>query len=836
MGETNAAAWPDDVDKPPVRIPAWRRATGHLYAEPVDEWTSAGMPSTWQPLDLPPSRAVTGPADLLALLATTARRDRLTHVEVLPSRPGVVAAWPDWADLDLIDRWAAQGVMAPWTHQRAAADLLHAGRSVIVATGTGSGKTLAYALPALDAVVRGTAAIDGRGATVLYLAPTKALGADQARVLASLALPTVRFAVVDGDTAREERDWARRHASYVLTNPDLLHHSLLPAHARWAPFLRSVKYVIVDEAHIYRGIFGAHVAQVLRRLRRVCRSYGADPVFALASATIANPSEFAERLIGAPVHTVDNDGAPRGESHFVLWEPPVVHGRGGRGAARRSAVAEAAELTADLVAAGARTVAFVRSRRAAETLALAARARLDERQPGLGASVAAYRAGYLPEERRALEADLQSGRVRGLASTNALELGVDVSGLDAVVLAGYPGSRASTWQQVGRAGRSGRQALAVLVARDDPFDTYLVHHPEVLFGASIEQTVLDPNNPYVLGPHLAAAAAELPLRHEEMADFGPNAVGVAEQLTEEGLLRHRESGWYWTRRDRASAMVDLRGTGARPVRLVEAGTGRVLGTVDHEAAPRTVHPGAVYVHQGVGHLVDALDLDSGCALIHQADPDYVTTSRETSVLRILSVRRSRRWGVAELCDGDVEATAQVVAFVRRRAITGEFLGEVPLDLPPRSLTTRAVWWTVPAEELAAAGVSARDVAGACHAVEHAALALLPLVAECDAWDTGGSSAALHADTGKPTVFVHDRHPGGAGFAERGYDAARTWLDATRLAIMSCTCEDGCPSCVQSPSCGSGNAPLNKQGAITLLDVLLGDGDVTPPAPALEETP
>jgi DEAD/DEAH box helicase domain-containing protein len=778
-----------------------------------------------------PSVDASSAVDVLSLLATPLRRDRITHVETIPGRAGTAASWPAWADPVVVDRFRAIGVREPWVHQRSAADLLHRGESVIVATGTASGKTLAYLLPALDAIRRDAAAGGARGATVLYLAPTKALAADQLRTVENVAVPEVRCAAVDGDTSPEEREWARQYASYVLTNPDLLHHTLLPNHRRWTPFLRALRFVVVDEAHCYRGVFGAHVAQVLRRLQRICRHYGSDPALALASATVAEPAALAGRLLGRPVTAVAEDTAPRGRTRFVLWEPPEIdrgydpaaRGRVKADGARRSAVAEAADLAADLVAAGARTVAFVRSRRAAENVAQSARRRLDDLEPGLGRSVAAYRGGYLPEERRALEADLHAGRLRCLASTNALELGVDISGLDAVVMAGYPGSRASLWQQAGRAGRSRTDAVAVLVSRDDPFDRYLVHHPEAIFGAPIEQTVLDPDNPYVLGPHLAAAAAEAPLRDADLAAFGANAPQVVDALTEVGLLRRRPSGWYWTSRDKASALADLRGSGGRPVRVVESETGRLLGTVDAHAAPRTVHPGAVYVHQGVEHLVDSLDLDGGCALAHRADLGYVTIAREQSTISVVGLRRRRALGAGELCEGDVEVTAQVTGFVCRRAGTDEFLGEVPLDLPPRTLPTRATWLTVPADVLASAGVAARSVAGGVHAVEHAAVSLLPLVAACDGWDAGGASAPVHPDTGGPTVFVHDRYPGGAGFAERAYDCAEAWLTATRAAITDCSCADGCPSCVQTASCGAGNTPLSKSAATMVLDLLLGAG-------------
>ncbi|MEZ5118008.1 MAG: DEAD/DEAH box helicase [Candidatus Nanopelagicales bacterium] len=766
---------------------------------------------------------------LFGVVAGSARRrERVTHVEVVPPREAVAAPWPDWTPDTLREAWQARGIASPWTHQVAVAEHARAGRHVVVATGTASGKSLAFGLPALTAVLEGAAAPSGRGATVLYLSPTKALAHDQWRALESLAVPNLRVAAYDGDTPREERSWVRAHAGYVLSNPDLVHRSMLPAHTAWSSFLRALAYVVVDECHVYRGVFGSHVAAVLRRLRRVARHHGADPVFVLASATVADPGVAASRLVGAPVVAVTEDGSPRGETDVVLWEPPLTDLAGERGApVRRSATAETADLLADLVAAGERTLAFVRSRRGTEAVAMQARDRLVDVDPELPGRVAAYRAGYLPEERRALERDLRSGRLLGLATTTALELGVDVAGLDAVLMAGWPGTRASLWQQAGRAGRAGEGALAVLVARDDPLDTYLVHHPEAIFGAPVEATVLDPDNPYVLAPHLAAAAAELPLTVDDVAAdgwFGPTARSLVDVLVARGLLRQRPTGWFWTRRERASDLADLRGTGDGPVRVVETGTGRMLGTVDAGAAPSTVHPGAVYVHQGVTHVVESLDLDEAVAVAEPRVVDHTTQAREVSDIRIVSESRQRHWGEATVHFGTVEVTSQVVAFLRRRHLTGEVLGEEPLDLPPRHLRTRAVWWTVSDAQLARAGLAGVDVPGAAHAAEHASIGLLPLVATCDRWDIGGVSTAIHPDTGRCTVFVYDGHPGGAGFAERGFHAARAWLTATRDAIASCECTDGCPSCVQSPKCGNGNDPLDKHGAVRLLDELVSAAD------------
>jgi len=757
------------------------------------------------------------------LAAVPGREDRLTHLEVLPARAARYADWPEWASPRVVESLVARGVTRPWTHQAAAADAAHEGTHVVLSTGTASGKSLAYQLPALTDIERHRGPRGQRGATVLYVAPTKALAQDQLSALLGLGVD-VRAATYDGDCPLDQRDWVRDHADYVLTNPDMLHRSILPGHARWAAFLRTLRYVVVDECHHYRGVFGAHVSHVLRRLRRVCAAYGASPTFVLASATVAEPEVAARRLTGLEVLPVTGDGAPRGEVALALWEPPLTSYVGENGApVRRAASSETADLLADLVAEGVHTLAFVRSRRGVEQVALSAAGMLAEVDPALADRVAAYRGGYLPEERRELEQALRRGELVGLAATNALELGIDVSGLDAVLMAGFPGTRAALWQQLGRAGRGAQDAMGVLVARDDPLDTYLVHHPEALLGRPVEATVFDPGNPYVLGPHLCAAAQERPLTADELDLFGDSTRAVLDSLVAAGLLRRRPSGWYWTDRRRAADIADIRSTGGAQVQLVEADTGRVVGTVDGGRAHSSAHQGAVYVHRGETYLVESLDLDEHVAVISRADPDYSTSAREVTDIVVVQERDSRSWGDCRLSVGEVDVSHQVVSYLKRRQPSGEVIAEEPLDLPVRTLRTTAVWWTVPDDALSEAGLAPDVLPGAAHAAEHCSIGLLPLFATCDRWDIGGVSTARHADTGRLTVFVHDGHPGGAGFAERGFRAAREWLTATRDTIASCECVDGCPSCIQSPKCGNQNHPLDKDGAVRLLDVLLTAG-------------
>jgi len=742
----------------------------------------------------------------------------ITHVEHLPWRPGRPAAWPGWVTVDVREAFGRKGIDRPWSHQAAAAELAYSGSDVVLATGTASGKSLAYQLPALTAITANPKAC------VLYLAPTKALGADQLESLESLQLPELRPAAYDGDTPLVDRDWARAHANWVLTNPDMLHRGLLPAHARWARVLRRLAFVVVDECHAYRGVFGSHVALVLRRLIRLARLYGSDPVFVLASATAADPETSAGRLIGRRVAAVTEDGSPRPGADFVLWEPGLVSGDGHGGTpVRRSAPAEAARMMADLVAAGARTLTFVRSRHGAEQTALSAQRRLAETAPELVGKVAAYRGGYLPEERRELERALGSGELLGVASTNALELGVDIAGLDAAVLAGYPGTLASVWQQAGRAGRradAGRRALVVFVARDDPLDTYLVHHPRTVFGRPMEAAVTDPTNPFILGPHLACAAAERHLSPADLELFGGPAIRpVLEDLVVRRVLRHRPTGYFWAEPGRPADRVDLRGGGGGQVAIVDQDTGRLLGTVDIHRASSAVHAGAVHLHRGESYVVQDLDLQFGVALVRPERPDWTTIARSESSVSMTSVHDERGYpGGVRVGTGPVEVTGQVVGYLRRRP-NGELLDVIGLDLPRHTLHTRAVWYTVPLELLAAAGIPEATVPGALHAAEHAAIGLLPLFAGCDRWDIGGLSTALHADTGEPTVIIYDGYPGGAGFADRGHQLLRTWLTAVRDAVAVCACETGCPSCVQSPKCGNGNHPLEKDAAVVVLDTV-----------------
>ena len=762
------------------------------------------------------------------------RDPRARHFHHRDAIVGIRAPFPAWVSAQVREAVARLGVDELWEHQAEAAEAAHAGRHVAIATGTASGKSLAYLLPILAATLEGQVVTPmpsmprldlPQGHTALYLAPTKALAHDQLQACHDLDLPAWRVSTLDGDSDQAERRFARDFAAYALTNPDMLHRSILPNHSRWARLLGSLRYVVVDEAHRYRGTFGANTAAVLRRLRRIAHHHGAEPVFLTASATVTDAGLVHRALTGVDdVDVVDDDTSARPALDYVLWQPDSDPHR------------EAASLLAKLVAEGRQTLTFTTSRVQAELVALEAEQLA--RRPGLDGDaprietevavsssaprrIAAYRGGYLADDRRELESRLRDGRLRGVACTNALELGVDLSGVDAVVTCGFPGTLAALWQQVGRAGRSGRDALGILVARADPLDAYLCDHPELIFERPVERTVLFPENPYVLGPHLAAAAQELPLTERDQAYFGASMGGLVQQLVAGGVLRRRPTGWYWTRPDRAVDVIDLRSISGRPIDVVDRETGRVVGQVDPAAADRTLHPGAVYLHQGDQWLVASYEPESGTALAQRQPVRYFTQPLAESEVRILGISDQRRLGAATVFAGAVELSSRVTGYLRRDDLTGKVWDSTPLDLPLRRLRTRSVWWTLGQDILEACGVAEKDLPGAAHAAEHAAIGLLPAFAPCDRWDIGGLSTVFHPDTGALTVFVHDGHPGGAGFADRGFACIEPWLAATLERLRTCPCEAGCPRCDVSPKCGNGNRPLDKAAATALLTLVIG---------------
>ncbi|MHB8781005.1 MAG: DEAD/DEAH box helicase [Candidatus Geothermincolia bacterium] len=734
----------------------------------------------------------------------------IVHSRILPPRePRFVELEPAPAPA-VAAALARAGISSFYPHQAEAIELIRDGRHVVISSGTASGKTLTYNTPVLEAIAA------DKAARALYLFPTKALAQDQLRVLRELAPGFARASAYDGDTPGDMRNWIRRRANIVLSNPDMLHIGILPNHKLWGDFLKNLRHVVLDEAHVERGIFGSHVGMVLRRLRRLCSLYGSDPVFILTTATIGNPEEHARALTGLEVVPVLKDYSGSGEKVFVLWNPPFAEGKD----VRRSPNLEVSQLMARLMRLGVRSIAFSRSRKASELiLTYVPRALADE--PGLAAGIASYRGGYLPEQRRRIERRLFEGDLLAVTATNALELGIDVGTLDACLLNGYPGTVSSTWQQAGRSGRRQASSLAVFVAHDDPLDQYFMKHPEEFFAKPVEEAIIDFENPYVMEGHLACAAYEWPLTERDASFFGESMLATAERMVESGTLERGRKGRFVAAVESPAATIGIRSASGDLYRIIDVGTGSMLGTVEEARAFFHVHPGAVYLHQGEPYEVRELDRERKVALVTEAEGDFYTQPRDSTDIKVLRQERSRPLAPsAELHYGEVEVTTLVYAYQRKRLYTHEALDLVELELPPQTLRTRALWYALDAGRLEALELDPYTLSGALHAAEHAAIGILPLFAMCDRWDIGGVSTALHPDTGTATIFIYDGYPGGAGIAARGYDRAEQHLAATLRSVRDCPCGAGCPSCIQSPKCGSGNEPLNKAAAILILDRLL----------------
>ena len=681
-----------------------------------------------------------------------------------------------------------------------------AGEHVVVATGTASGKTLAFNLPVLDALAAEPKL------RALYLYPTKALAQDQARSLAELGVPRVKPAIYDGDTEHERRWQIRKWANAILTNPDMLHVGVLPHHDRWADVLANLRYVVVDEAHVYRGVFGSHVGNVLRRLRRAARIYGAEPQFLLASATIANPGELARSLLGVDVTVVEDDAAPRATRTIAFWNPPVLDEAL---QLRASALGEGARLLAELVSRGLRTICFAKSRKAAELIHRFASERLDAET---AARLSPYRAGYTPAQRREIERRLVEGELLGVTATDALELGIDIGLLDCAISVGFPGTVASLRQQWGRAGRRSH-GLAVLVASEDALDQFFMREPEALLGRRVEAAILDHANPRILDGHVLSAAFEAPLDERDRETLGDAALERAEALVVGGELRKTPAGIVWAGRDYPAGRVALRSASPESIAVIEAATGSVLGLVELERAFSTVHEGAVYLHLGESYRVLELDLASRAALVEGFSADYYTQAKKETTTAIEEAELSARRLGMETFFGRVSVTEQVIAYQRKSIRDQATLELVTLDLPATTFETEAIWY-VPSEAQLDGLEPLPKLLGSLHAAEHAMIAILPLWAMCDRWDIGGLSTNLHFQTGRPTVFVYDGHPGGVGIARRGYDELEGWVGDTERLLAGCRCADGCPSCVQSPKCGNLNEFLDKAGALALLRRML----------------
>jgi DEAD/DEAH box helicase domain-containing protein len=725
--------------------------------------------------------------------------EELAYLTTEPPREPRIAPLPDDLHPKLRAALAAQGVEQLYAHQAEAWTAAQAGGNVIVTTGTASGKTLAFNLPVLDALAR-----EPKN-RALYLYPTKALAQDQARALGELAVPRVRAAIYDGDTPTEQRWQIRKWANLILTNPDMLHLGVLPRHDLWADVLHNLRYVVIDEAHVYRGVFGSHVANVLRRLRRLARIYGAEPQFIFASATIANPGELAHALLGDSATVIGDDAAPRAERTVALWNPELLDAELGL---RASSLGDAARMLASFVQRDLRTICFAKSRKTAELIHRMASDRVDTATAN---RLAPYRAGYTPQQRRDIERRLVAGELLGVSCTDALELGIDIGLLDCAISVGFPGTVASLRQQWGRAGRRGH-GLAVMVATEDALDQYFMREPETLLGRRVEAAILDHANPRVLDGHVAAAAFEAPIDDADRATLGDEALVRAAQIPE---LQHTPRGWVWAGKDYPAGRTSLRSTTPDSFTVIDATTGALLGTVERERAYSTVHTGAVYLHLGEQWLVRELDLIARHAIVEPFGGDWYTqVKKETSTDIEEPLRVERRLGLS-LTFGRVSVTEQVVAYQRKSIRDQSTIDTVQLDLPPTMFDTEAVWYIPGARHLE--GLEAMPtLLSSLHAAEHSMIALLPLWAMCDRWDIGGLSTNIHQDTGEPTVFIYDGHPGGVGISERGFDQFEGWVADTVRMLEGCPCEHGCPSCVQSPKCGNLNEWLDKAGALTLL--------------------
>jgi DEAD/DEAH box helicase domain-containing protein len=742
------------------------------------------------------TEAATGWADLL-------ENEEIAYSGIEPARTARTEPLPDDLDPRVASALVATGVTALYRHQAEAWEAAQRGENVVVTTGTASGKSLAFNLPVLDAIAREPKT------RALYLAPTKALGQDQARALSELGLKGLKPGIYDGDTEVERRWQIRKWANLILTNPDMLHVGVLPHHDRWGDVLHNLSYVVVDEAHVYRGVFGSHVANVLRRLRRLARVYGAEPRFLLASATIANAGELAEALTGEPATVVERDTSPKSERDVVIWNPPLLDPELGL---RASPLGDAARLLSELTSRGLRTICFAKSRRAAE---LIHRFTVERVGHETGQRLAPYRAGYTPGQRREIERRLVEGELLGVTATDALELGIDIGSLDCAISVGFPGTVASLRQQWGRAGRRGR-GLAVLIASDDALDQFFAREPGALLSRRVEAAIVDHTNPRILDPHVLSAAFEAPLDEADAEILGPQALERAAVLPE---LEKTAAGYVWKGRDYPAARVSLRSGDPESFTVVDASTGSLLGLVERERAYSTVHDGAVYLHMGEQYLVEELDLEGRIALVRPAALDWYTQVKKETETTIEEIEQAERRLGVDLSWGRVSVSEQVIAYARKSVRDGSTIDIVPMLMPETTFETEAIWFCPEPAQLDGLEQMPK-LLGTLHAAEHTLIALLPLWAMCDRWDIGGLSTNVHYQTARPTIFVYDGHAGGVGITARGFASFEGWVEDTTALLRQCPCKSGCPSCVQSPKCGNLNEPLDKDGARTLLERML----------------
>ena len=770
-------------------------------------------------------------------------RKRVVHVHLLEATAGRTGAITRPLP-ELLERaLRRQGVGVLYSHQAQALEAARCGENVVVVSGTASGKTLCYNLPVLESI------LDNPHTTAFYLFPTKALARDQQEKLNNLGLfPQVRFGVYDGDTPQTERASIRRGAHIVLTNPDMLHVGILPNHPSWATFLRKLRYVVVDEMHAYRGVFGSHVALILRRLRRLAELYGSRPQFILTSATVGNPQETAHTLTGLPCTLIQEDGAPRPQRYFVLWNPPVVDDSTLQ---RLSTNMECAAIMTALAEEGWSTLVFARARVTTELILHYACNLADRRAPELKDRLMSYRAGYTPEQRREIERRLFDGDLLGVVSTNALELGVDVGGLDVVVMAGYPGSITSTWQQAGRAGRRDREALVILVAQNDPLDQYLMRRPEYLFGQPVEKVRLNPANLPILRAHLCCAAHEKPLEPDDYTLFADaeTCMNAIVELMNAGKLQPRDGRWYYFGGGYPASEVSIRTASGEAVVILDSAQRRELGKVEMERAYRTVHPGAIYLHQGESYFVEELDDVQRVALVTAVSTPYYTEPLLHVSLQVLRTLLTRRVGAVEVGFGEVRVSEQVVGYRRKHLLSGTVLDVQPLTMPEQSYDTEGAWLAFDMLEfvrargnrirsaereaavLDALALLVRDIDRttltntadwilAMHGAEHALQAVVPLTCGCERMDVGSQFSWLYPAFGRGTIFLYDTCAGGTGISRGAYDEMESLLDMARGLVSECSCAEGCPSCLHSPQCPVRNDGLDKGWTMELLQWLV----------------
>ncbi len=766
-----------------------------------------------------------------ALLGSRRLGDQVAHHRLLEGAAACLAPgvrpWPR-AILDLL---AAQGIDQLYAHQARATDLVRTDRHVVVATPTASGKTLIYNLPVLERF------LGDPECRALYLFPLKALAQDQLRNLEALLEPwpeaaRPRAAIYDGDTTDHRRRTLRREPPNILmTNPEMLHLSFCPHHGAWSSFLAGLRFVVVDEVHTYRGVLGSHMAQVFRRLLRLCARYGAAPTFVFCSATVANPAELAQRLTGLTVETVTESGAPRGRRHFVFLNPL-------EGAAQAAILLLQAALHRGL-----RSIVYAQSRKVTELISLWAQ----QRSGPFRERISAYRAGFLPEERREIEARMAAGELLAVISTSALELGIDIGALDLCILVGYPGTVMATLQRGGRVGRSLRESAVLLVAHEDALDQYFMHHPDAFFELGAEAAVLNPDNPVILERHLECAAAELPLKPGEAWLREPGAARVAADMERRArLLRSADGSELFSPRKAPQHEINLRGAGGTylirvaegpdepelpapsgrrgrkrksPSRDKGKGAGEVIGSIDEHRAFKETHPGAVYLHKGCSYVVEDLDLETRAVSVRARRVDWFTRTRAAKTTEILELQAERPlWGT-RLQLGRLKVTETVLGYETRRIRGNVLLQVTPLDLPPLVFETQGLWFPIPVAVYKAAEEARHHFMGGIHALEHAAIGIMPLVVMTDRNDLGGISTPMHPQLGLPAVFVYDGMPGGVGLSLAAFDKAEELLERTLGVIAACGCEYGCPACVHSPKCGSGNRPIDKAAALFLLEAL-----------------